>query len=131
MSQQNTTPAEDQPAPAAPPVEFDVFQVVFLVSTGMQYASEEEAERTQAAHLGNLADLGRRGKMFIAGPVDQAPGGLRGICVMNTETLEEARELMEKDPAVKIGRLKVDVLTWYVPKGVMNFETGFDLPSGG
>jgi hypothetical protein len=34
---------------------------------------------------------------------------------------EEARALAEADPMVQAGRLTVEVLTWWVEKGVMEF----------
>jgi hypothetical protein len=36
--------------------------------------------------------------------------------------LEEARALAEQDPAVGAGRLAVEVLTWYFPRGEVEFR---------
>ena len=61
------------------------------------------------------------GKMVIAGPFsDQKDDSYRGLCIYNT-SVEEARALAEADPAVKAGRLAVEVMTWHVEKGYMTF----------
>jgi uncharacterized protein len=36
-----------------------------------------------------------------------------------TGSLEEARRLAEEDPAVRAGRLAVDIMVWYCPVGTM------------
>ena len=37
-------------------------------------------------------------------------------------TLEEARELMEQDPAVRAGRLSVEAMTWWTQKDTVRFH---------
>ena len=65
---------------------------------------------------------GELGKLVIAGPFDeQDDEGFRGMCLYRTETREEARKLAEEDPAVKSGRLKVEVMAWYTEKGALAF----------
>jgi hypothetical protein len=43
------------------------------------------------------------------------------MCVYRVGSIDEARKLAEDDPAVKAGRLRVEVMTWYVQKGYMAF----------
>jgi hypothetical protein len=60
--------------------------------------------------------------MVIAGPFgEQQDPTFRGMCLYKTQTLEEARKLAEEDPAVKAGRLKVEIMAWYTEKGYMAF----------
>jgi hypothetical protein len=42
----------------------------------------------------------------------------RGLCVYGT-SLDEARELAARDPAVQAGRLVADVLTWWTQPGLL------------
>jgi uncharacterized protein YciI len=62
------------------------------------------------------------GKLVIAGPFDaQEDATLRGMCLYRVSTPAEARSLAEADPMVKAGRLRAEVMTWYVEKGYMEF----------
>lgn len=36
---------------------------------------------------------------------------------------QEARELYHNDPAVRAGRLGVQVMSWMVPEGIVRFES--------
>ena len=36
------------------------------------------------------------------------------------EELERSRQLAEADPAVRAGRLAVEIMTWYCPPGTMS-----------
>ena len=83
---------------------------------------EAEAEAIQKQHLAHLTKMGESGKMVVAGPFgDQRDASLRGACLYRVATAEEARALAEADPAVKAGRLRVEVVTWYVGKGYLAF----------
>jgi uncharacterized protein len=81
--------------------------------------SEEEAEALQAEHLAHLAAMRESGKLAASGPFsDQPDEAWRGLCLYKT-SLEEARVAAERDPAVRAGRLAVDVLTWWTRKGTI------------
>jgi hypothetical protein len=50
------------------------------------------------------------------GPVDGQPDpSLRGLAFSQTGSLEQSRQLAEDGPAVRAGRLAVEVMTWYSP----------------
>jgi uncharacterized protein len=80
---------------------------------------EAELERLQQQHLAHLGAMAERGAMLFAGPFEHQPDeAWRGLCVYVTP-LEETRELAESDPAVRAGRLAVDVFTWWTGKGAL------------
>lgn len=82
----------------------------------------DELERIQEQHLAHLAAMADAGKLVAAGPFsDQPDEALRGLCVYAT-SVDEARELANRDPAVKAGRLAVDVMTWWTEKGSVSFH---------
>lgn len=82
---------------------------------------EEELERIQEQHLAHLAAMAGAGKLVAAGPFsDQSDESLRGLCFY-ASSVEEARELANRDPAVLAGRLQVDVMTWHTEKGTVTF----------
>jgi uncharacterized protein YciI len=118
--------AQDKPAaPATQPaaMEFEQFQVVFLrAAQDPPKIPREEAMEIQKQHLAHLTKMGESGHMVIAGPFgDQDDKSFRGMCVYRVGSIDEARKLAEDDPAVKAGRLRVEVMTWYVQKGYMAF----------
>ena len=83
---------------------------------------EDELDRIQELHLAHLRAMADAGKLVAAGPFsDQEDESLRGLCFYAT-TVEEARELANRDPAVVAGRLAVDVVTWWTEKGTVTFR---------
>ena len=77
-------------------------------------------ERIQREHLAYHAGLRAAGQVVTNGPLtDQPDESLRGLTFYRTGSLDEARRLAEADPAVKAGRLVVDVMTWCCPAGTM------------
>ena len=67
---------------------------------------------------------------YVAGPFDdQTDPRMRGLCIYRT-SIDEARRLAQDDPAVKAGRLEVEVLSWWVEKGAMTFPIGDDMARG-
>lgn len=77
---------------------------------------KEEAEKIQAAHLAYIGKMAEAGQLNLAGPM-MDDGELRGIFVFNVKSKEEALELCNNDPAVKAGRLRVELHPWYSQKG--------------
>ncbi|MHC4845452.1 MAG: YciI family protein [Planctomycetota bacterium] len=74
----------------------------------------------QERHLANIDRLVASGKMILAGPFFPPVGDdpLVGLFLFDVETLAEAGELVNSDPSVRAGRLRVEVLTWYGPVGI-------------
>lgn len=71
-----------------------------------------EAARIMAAHLKNIGKMADEGKLIVAGPfLDE--GDLKGIYIFDVPTMEEAQKLTESDPAIKSGRLIMELHPWY------------------
>ena len=92
----------------------------FLVR-GEKWTADDtpETRRIQDAHMKNILRMAEDGKLVAAGPfLDN--GKLWGIFVFKVESLAEATELTEADPAVRAGRLAMEVhpWPWSIPKGV-------------
>ena len=110
--------------PAAPPaMQFEKYQLVILrAGDDPPQIPREEAMEIQKQHLAHMSGLTHQGKIVVAGPFsDQQDKSMRGMCIYRVGSVGEARQLAEQDPAVKAGRLKVDVLTWNVEKGYITF----------
>ena len=106
------------PEPEAPAGMITYYMGIIL--KGPSWSPEETPERAaiQEAHMENIRRLGKEGKLVLAGPfIDD--GTIRGIFVFKCASLEEAQALTDSDPAVKAGRLEVEIHPWMVPKGVL------------
>jgi uncharacterized protein YciI len=118
------------PKPAAPAKEppagaMEKYYLVLLLRPNPPPPKlpDAEAEAMQARHLGHLQKMARSGKMVIAGPFDEQEDVFkRGLCLYKVDTAEEARRLASEDPIVQAGRLKVEVMAWYVEKGNLSFK---------
>jgi len=108
-------------------MKFDNHTLVLLVlRPDAPELTDEEASALQERHLAFRADLRDRGYLIGGGPlVDQDDERLRGISIMNCDA-ETARRLSDEDPAVRAGRLAIEVMTWMVPAGNVRFE---DVPA--
>jgi uncharacterized protein YciI len=101
-------------------VEFDHLTIVLLMLRPDAPELDKEASAAlQDAHMAHLADLHEAGHLVAAGPLDDAEH--RGLSIFNVDP-EQARELSERDPAVRAGRLAVHIIPWMLPKGAMAFS---------
>jgi uncharacterized protein len=117
--------AGQKPPPSAPPgIEFDSYYIVFLrrPPNPTQY-DQAKLDEIQKRHLARLGELYRAGKALTAGPFDeQDDESNRGLIVMPASLgKDEVRRLASEDPAVKAGRLKVEIVRWYLQKGTAVF----------
>lgn len=76
------------------------------------------AMKLQEAHLKNIFRMADEGKLVVAGPFID---GLewKGIYIFNVSTIEEAKALTETDPAIKAGRLIMELHLWYGSAGLI------------
>lgn len=72
---------------------------------------KKEEEETVGVHFRYLTDLLDSGKLVLAGRTVNVPMTDRdmGIAILETETEEEARQIMENDPAVKDGVMTAEL----------------------
>jgi uncharacterized protein YciI len=114
---------KDEPRTAEPPEEFDVYELVVLRRpANTPLIDDATAELLQRQHLGHFAAMKEAGFLRVAGPLDSQPDdSWRGICFYQVGSLTEARRLAESDPAVRAGRLSIEVMNWYTPKGAISF----------
>lgn len=101
----------------ADPMEgMKTYYLVFLKKGPNRTHDSVTQQKIQEGHLAHLTKMAVEEKMDLAGPILE-DGDIRGICVYNTATMEEAKSLAEADPAVKAGRLIVEIRPWYAMKG--------------
>ena len=104
-------------------MQFDRHTLVLLVlRPDAPELTDEEAAELQDRHLAFRAALRDRGLLIGGGPLlDQDDERLRSISIWTCDP-ETARRLSTEDPAVRAGRLAVEVMTWMVPTGNVRFE---------
>jgi uncharacterized protein YciI len=79
---------------------------------------KEEREQIQKGHMANIERMAASKDLAIAGPMGDDTA-LRGIFIFWTTDAARIRELVAADPAVKAGRLKLELFPWYVPDGAL------------
>lgn len=79
--------------------------------------STEETKRIQEGHMANITKMAVTGKLIVAGPFTDN-GDLRGMFIFKEVTIEQAREMVNADPAIQEGRLVVRLHPWFAAKGL-------------
>ncbi len=94
------------------------YVMAFLKRGPNRDRSKEEADKLQRAHMENIGKLAEAGKLVLAGPFLK-DGDLRGIYIFDVKTEEEAKVLVETDPAIKAGSLVMELVPWYGSAALM------------
>ncbi len=80
--------------------------------------AEARLKELQKGHMANIQAMADSGDLVIAGPMGDDTA-LRGIFVFRTLDQDKVRALVEQDPSVQAGRLQVDLMRWYIPRGAL------------
>jgi uncharacterized protein len=91
-----------------------------LLTRGPKWTPEQTAEtqKIQDGHLANIGKLHDAGKLALAGPFTDK-GSWRGIFILKAASVEEAKSLVDTDPAVQAGRLAFEIHPWMTKKGML------------
>jgi uncharacterized protein YciI len=87
---------------------------ILLLTRGPAWDTNAAKDRVVllAEHQHYVDELHRAGKLAVAGPVE-GDDSMIGIVVFHRIPLEEARHLIDGDPAVKAGVLSVEAHRWW------------------
>ena len=94
------------------------YVMAFLRSGPNRDQDSIKAAEIMRAHLDNITRMAEDGKLVVAGPFSD-DGDIRGIYIFNVDTIEEAKALTETDPAIKEGRLVMELHPWYGSASLM------------
>lgn len=115
FSQETTSSYDEKLAKTLQADERGMKQYVFcLLKTGSYTtATKEETQKLFEGHMANISRLAKEGKLVVAGPFMKNERNYRGIYIFNAATIEEAKEFVATDPAVKSNLLEAELTLWY------------------
>ncbi len=88
--------------------------VLVILKTGSNTnETKAKSDSLFAGHLANMGKLVQQNKLVVAGPLGKNDQNYRGIFILNTKSMEEAREMLATDPAVKAKLLDAELFNWY------------------
>ncbi|MDQ6900753.1 MAG: hypothetical protein M3072_14830 [Candidatus Dormibacteraeota bacterium] len=104
-------------------MDFDTFSIgLLLLRPDVPVLDAKAEDELQDAHMDHLACLHEAGLLLAAGPlIPPDAGPNRGLSILRLEP-RQAREELERDPAVIAGRYSLLVLPWMVPAGAISFS---------
>ena len=88
--------------------------VLVMLKTGTNLTADKAT--TDSLFNGHMQNIGRLvsiKKLVVAGPLQKNEKNYRGIFILDVKTLEEARSLIDTDPAIKAKLLDADMFLWY------------------
>lgn len=92
--------------------------MVFLKRGPKRDQDSVTIEEIQKGHMENIQKLAADGKLVVAGPFND-DGDVRGIFILNAASMQEAEAMVNEDPAVKSGRLVMEIHPWYGSAALM------------
>jgi len=88
--------------------------VLVILKTGSNTTeSKTKTDSLFAGHMANMGKMVEMNKLVVAGPMGKNDKNYRGIFILNTKSIEEAKQLLESDPAVKAKVLDAELYNWY------------------
>ena len=88
--------------------------VLVILKTGTANITDKKViDSLFRGHMQNINRLASLGKLIVAGPLEKNNLAYRGIFIFNVKTLEEARALVDTDPAIKSKLLAAELFNWY------------------
>lgn len=88
--------------------------VLAILKTGTEKSlSKAKQDSVFKGHMVNIGKLVTDGKLIVAGPLGKNDKSYRGIFILDVPTIEEARKLVDTDPAIQSKLLDADLIIWY------------------
>ena len=88
--------------------------VLVILKTGSNTTTTKaQTDSLFKRHMSNMGKLTEENKLIIAGPLGKNDKQYRGIFVLNTKSIEEAKTWLTTDPAVNAKLLDAELFNWY------------------
>jgi len=90
-----------------------MYVLVILKSGSNTTETKAKTDSLFAGHMANMRKMVEMQKLVVAGPMGKNDKNYRGIFILNTKSIEEAKKLLESDPAIKAKLLEPELYNWY------------------
>ena len=97
------------------------YVMAFLKSGPIRSHDSTTAAKIQRAHLDNMTIMAEQGKLVFAGPF-MDDFDIKGIYIFAVEDMAEAEALTNSDPAIKAGRLTMELHPFYGSAALMQIN---------
>lgn len=88
--------------------------VLVMLKTGSNTtATKAQTDSLFRGHMTNIDKLAKEKKLIVAGPLAKNDKQYRGIFILNTKSLEEAKTWLATDPAISSKLLDAEIFNWY------------------
>ncbi len=88
--------------------------VLVMLKTGTAPITDKKViDSLFKGHFNNMQRLTQQGKLIVAGPMGKNDKNYRGLFILNVRKVDDAKLLVDTDPAVKSKMLDADYLPWY------------------
>jgi uncharacterized protein YciI len=88
--------------------------VLVILKTGSNTsASKAQTDSLFRGHMENIGKLAKENKLVVAGPLAKNDKNYRGIFILDTKSIDEARSWLQTDPAVTEKLLDAELFNWY------------------
>lgn len=88
--------------------------VLVILKTGPAPTTDQQkVDSIFHGHMQNIQALASQNKLVVAGPLFENDQHYEGIFVLNTDNLDDAKKMLDTDPAVHNNFLIAEMFTWY------------------
>lgn len=86
--------------------------VILKIGTN-KTATKAESDSAFRGHMENMGKLVKEKKLVVAGPFKKNEKSYSGIFILDVKTVEEAKIIVDNDPAVKAKLLEAEYYPWF------------------
>lgn len=85
-----------------------------ILKTGTNVVTDKKiSDSLFRGHMDNINRLVTSKKLVVAGPLGKNDKNYRGIFILDAGTVDEAKALLQTDPAVQSKMLDAEIYPWY------------------
>ena len=98
-----------------------MYVFVILKTGGNKTADKAFIDSCFTGHMANIGRLAETKQLIVAGPFGKNKSDFRGLFILNVRTTEEAKLLLETDPAIKANLLTAELYPWYASAALSEY----------